>query len=367
MFLLSLLISLTSAQWTLMDSDAPAYISQSPLAQPPLYTLPAVWCSETEQGVIYTLNNLNQVWRFEVESKRWIWQPDATTITQSPVASWTIQNKFYLLVTNASQFYYYDLDTRDFNPLPSYPRMIQPYPAFWTHQASNRLYLLNGADLSAYDVHSNTWTDIPMQLANAGPTSFVNVSAVLSGQMVYVYIEDKLWEMDLTGFKWTQSPIKTSTPPGPLRINYNIWKSAKSNDLILFGGISGSKLYGDTWSYSLDNKEWKMISENGGPSMRWGSGQCLDISTGYMYLFGANGHNDMWQYGPFTAKNAFEMIEWKLDSATLAASIAAIMSTLVAVGLLILAIGYCVYRCKKRRIARSIPLAGGGNSGFEQM
>lgn len=365
MLFLLLLISISSAQWSLMDPDAPALISQTPLAQPPLYTLPAVWCSETEQGVIYTLNNLGQVWRFEVESKRWIWQPN-TMITSQPLAYWTIQNKFYLL-TNVSSFYYYDFTTRDFVSLPPYPHASQPYPAFWTHQASNRLYLLNGAELSAFDVHANTWTDIPMQMANAGPTSYVNVSAVLSGQMVYVYVEDKLWEMDLTSFKWVQSPIKTSTPPGPLRINYNIWKSAKSNELILFGGISGSKLYGDTWSYSLDNKEWKMISENGGPSMRWGSGQCLDISTGYVYLFGAEGHNDMWQYGPFTAKNAFEMIEWKLDSATLAASIAAIMSTLVMVGLVILAIGYCVYRCKRRRYAKAVPLAGGSNSGFEQM
>lgn len=364
MILLLLLFSFSFAQWSLMDPDAPALITQNPLAQPPLYTLPAVWCSQAEQGVIYALNDLQQVWRFEVESKRWIWQPDVSLMSR-PIAYWTIQNKFYLLV-NSSNFYYYDLNTRNFVSLPSYPHSVQVYPAFWTHQASNRLYVLNGADLTAFDVHSNTWTDIPMQLAPQGPSVYVNVSAVLSDQVVYVYMEDKLWEMDLTSFKWVQSPVKATTPPGPLRINYNIWKT--SNQLYLFGGISGSKLYGDTWSYSLDNKEWKLISESAGPSARWGSGQCTDDSTGYVYLFGADGHNDMWQYGPFTAKNLFEQIEWKLDSATLASTLAAIMSTLVFVGLVILGIAYCAYRCKKRRRAKASPLSvGGGERGFEQM
>jgi hypothetical protein len=352
-----------------MDPDSPALIVQGPNAQPPLSTLPAVWCSDTEQGVIYTFNHLGQVWRFEVESKRWIWQPD-TSVQLRPMAYWDIQNKFYLLA-NQSNFYYYDLNTRDFIQLPSFPGISLSYPSFWTHESSNRLYLLNGQALYAFDVHSNTWSEITMQAGPQGlpPSPYVNVSAVLNAQTVYLYIEDKLWEMDLTSFKWMQSPIKTSTPPGPLRINYNLWRDSDKNQLLLFGGISGSKIYGDTWAYSLNGKEWRQISESGGPSMRWGSSLCTDEMTNYVYLFGADGHNDMWQYGPFTAKNVFEMIEWKLDSATLAATIAAIMSTFVFIGLVILAIAYCVSRCRNRRRDKAIPLAGGdrGNSGFEQI
>ena len=154
-----------------------------------------------------------------------------------------------------------------------------------------------------------------------------------------------------------------------------LWKSSFDNSLLLFGGLSGSKVYGDTWSYSPDTDIWTFVG-NYGPSPRFGSGYCTDTSNGYLFLFGGseNGEmmNDVWQYGPFTSVNIFQMIEWKLDSATLMATWAASVGTLVLLIIIVILminwIRKCIINRKKRFSAaqRLSILKNGGHNDIDE-
>jgi hypothetical protein len=132
---------------------------------------------------------------------------------------------------------------------------------------------------------------------------------------------------------------------------------------MLYGGQSGGKQYTDTWTYRKD--EWKVIDIGNGPSPRIGYTTCVDKS-GDLVLFGGGRTNDLYKFGEITVQTVFELIEWKLDSATLTASVAAVFSALVFFGLVVLALYVCVRRCiKKRKQKQSMGLLRKNDEAFE--
>lgn len=81
---------------------------------------------------------------------------------------------------------------------------------------------------------------------------------------------------------------KRSQAPSP-RYHAAVYSFSGSNTVVLFGGRSKTRAYGDTWLYNATTREWSQVSERG-PSARFGclfAGLDYGGSHGqYMYLIG---------------------------------------------------------------------------------
>ena len=367
MMLIFLLVSLTISQWVLLDEDSPPFTSTSPDAQPNPQNFAALWCASDDSLYLFG----DSLWKFEPDIKRWFLQCPPSVKLRQDAAYWTLRNKFYVFGGISAEngqtlndMQVYDPRTRVFQKLGNHPFGGCSGSAFWTHAASNRLYLWGGScemvpnvtttvsTLQAFDVNSLEWTTIATHPSSSGaPEGALHAAAALgrSEDVVYLYTGDKLWQLDLGSFTWSQSPISSSgtSPPGPFRIYPVVWKSPNDDSIMLYGGQSGSKIYSDTWAYSVSGKRWTQKGLDG-PGQRWGSAYCTNPQTGELHLFGGGEvHNDCWKYGSFNIRNLFQQIQFKIDSATVSAFAAAILSGFSALGFIFLAIAICVLRCKR--------------------
>lgn len=327
-FLLLFVLVAINAQWNLVSPDGAPVLSTSPNAKiAPLGD--ALWCLETD---MYILNG-PYLWKYETLTSRWLWQPNPSVDIGSVAGYWSIRNDLWVLGSNG--MFKYDVKKRSWSaipPGPSTPGVV----ATWTHEYSNRLYLYSGQTLTAFDVSSLTWQTISQ--SNSGPIA-QNVSAVLgnSEDVVYLYVNDKVWRLSLANFGWQE--MGASGPPGPNRIQYALWRQGDS--LIMFGGKSGSKVFDDTWKYDTKADKWQQVT-SGTPYARYGSLTCPDG-----YLFGAkdSDRNDLWVYGtaPATTSSPITLFP---NGAILAAAIASCLSLVLAVIVTLIA---CVQCCRKRR------------------
>jgi hypothetical protein len=362
MIFLLLFLAHTHAQWKILDKSSPTHLTSDPDAQIPPSSLASVWCTANNNMIVYTKK---QVWKFETSDQRWLWQPDPIAIVPENEggAYWSIRGKYFLF---KDQLTYYDTGTRDFvleTPLvKGGPVGACTNTAFWTHEATNRLYFWGGTcgngnatntQIWAYDIVLRQW--LAVNTKNTGPTPADSGAACLSGNenTVYIYTRDQMWLLDLTSFEWKQT-INANAPPGPLRIHMQLWKSSKDSSIILFGGMSGSKVYGDTWIYSPELDKWQ-FKDLSGPLPRWGASSCLD-SNGYLLMYGGgdleSSFNDVWQYGPFNVQNIFDKLQWQLDSATLMSTWAAATSSATLFLILVLLIVFCVRKWLFKRQQR---------------
>lgn len=356
--ILSLIITLCSAQWILLREKTAPDLTTGPSAQPETVPLVPMW---HWQDSLYMYGQ--HMWKYEISEKRWFWQPDTPNVpVRSSAAHWTVQNKFYLYggMSNSlgiilNDLWSYDPVIRLFQALPSSEDCAGM--AFWPHETSNKLYAWGGFcgnetvnTLRAFDVNSQQWTILN---APNGPAPAKNAAATLVGEnTVYLYTDDKLWTLDLSVLTWTLVEVTGNTsPPGPLRSYHVMWTNAQGNAFYLYGGQSGSKNYDDTWMFS--NNQWTLVDVGNGPDPDWGLGFTRSGGNVYVFLDG-----NVWKYGKLTVRNIFQLIDWKLDSATFSATIAAIMSSLVFFALVILAVSLCVRFCirrkKKNRFSESI-------------
>lgn len=326
---LLLLVVFADAQWNLISGDGAPVLSTAPNAKiaPIAGNVGAMWCLETD---MYILNG-PYLWKYETQTTRWLWQPNPTIDIGDVVGYWSIRNDLWVLGSNG--MFKYAVKTRVWAAIPPAPQG-NGQVAQWTHEYSNRLYLYSGQTLSAFDVSSLTWQTISQ--SNSGPIA-QNVSAVLgnSEDSVYLYVNDKVWRLSLATFGWQE--MGASGPPGPNRIQYALWR--QGDNLILFGGQSGSKVFDDTWKYDTKADKWQQIT-SGTPYARYGSLTCPDG-----YLFGSQGsdHNDLWVYGaaPATAT----VITLFPNGAILVAAIASCISLVLMVFVAMIA---CIQCCRKR-------------------
>lgn len=348
-------LAVASAQWILLEKSSPPLLSPDPDAKPAPAKSAALWFDGEDD--VYLFNG--HMWRYEIDNKRWLWEPEPPVSNRSDAAYWTIENKFYLYGgrqhadnTILGDMWTYEREKRTFTRILEKSLPCEG-AAFWKHETTNRLYMWGGtcnATLRAFDINTNTWTEnVPTHDGGNGiPKPAKHASATLGPKdTAYLYTDDKLWQLDMLKFTWTQSPIKDKAPPGPQRTYQSLWTSA-DGDIMLYGGRAGSKNYVDTWRYA--GGQWNLEDVGNGPSPRYGSATCTDFS-GNLLLFGPP--NDLWKYGKFTVRNIFQLIEWKLDSATLAASVAAVMSSFVFFGIVIVSLVFCVRRCIKRKRQKS--------------
>jgi len=377
--LIALAVTLAKSQWILLEKDSPPLLSPAENARPhPTSNSVALWCESTDD-ITYLLNN-EQLWRYELRNKRWLWQPPLPVGigNRTDAAYWTVDNMFYLYGgrdattgTVYSDMWVYDIMARAFTKLLD--RSAACYgSAFWKHETTNHLFMWGGCNTStsglrAYDLNNRAWTEnVPNHDGGNGkpvPAEFSAATLAAEGNVVYLYTDDKLWKLDLLQLTWTQADTNSGTsPPGPQRTHHVLW-TGQDQSIMLYGGQAGGKRYTDTWSYHKD--AWKLLDIGNGPSARIGYTTCVDKS-GDLVLFGGGRTNDLYKYGEITVQTVFELIEWKLDSATLTASVAAVFSALVFFGLVVLALYLCVRRCvKKRKQKQSMGLLRKNDEEFE--
>lgn len=354
-----LLISFSSAQWKTLCPASPARVETGPLAQIPPSMGSSMWCVNSDD--MYVLTNDKQMWKFEKQDDRWLWQPNLP-IDMSPrvdSAYWKIRGKFYVYGgmgrVPLDDMWTYDFYARDFIQEPNQANNPGPCygTTFWTHEPSNRLLFWGGIcrnvtnnKIYGYDITLNQWSVVS---SNNGPQGTLYGAAVLAREsLVYIYTQDELWSFDMKTGKWTPIPSPIM-PTGPNRTHMILWSDSES--ILLYGGQSGSKLFGDTWSYNAATNSWR-IKATDGPIARYGMGYCVD-TNGYLNMFGGSDGlyvlNDLWQYGPFTVKTVVDMVQWKLDSATIMATWAASTSTIVLGIFVVLTLGFCIRKCLQKK------------------
>jgi hypothetical protein len=313
---------------------------------------------------MYVLTSDKQMWKFEKEDSRWLWQPNlpSNMAPRSDAGYWKIRGKFYLyggISTNGGipldDMWIYDFYARDF--MQELQDISNPGPCYgmttWTHEPSNRILFWGGIcqnvtnnKIYGYDTTLNQWSVVNSGVG--GPVGSLYGAAVLSGTTVYLYTQDQLWSFDMTSGKWSWIPSPIM-PTGPNRTHMILWSNSES--ILLYGGQSGSQLFGDTWTYNAATNSWR-IKATDGPIARYGMAYCVD-TNGYLNMFGGSDGlyvlNDLWQYGPFTVKTVVDMVQWKLDSATIMATWAAASSTIVLGIFTVLVVGFCIRKCLQKK------------------
>lgn len=372
MLLLLLLVSICIGQWTQVKQSAPTQYTVTKSAQPsPMFT-PITFCEGT--SLMYNLGG-SEMWIYEQDEQRWLWQPNLPTDfkPRNQAAYWYMGGELYLFggITDTQMImgdlWIYKTKTRVFEPIIVEGR-VKPGncygTTYWTHYPSNRMYLWGGTcdnnenttQLFAYDLTENQWHNVMTE--GNGPKNGKNGAAVVSRSEteVFIYVNDQLWMLDLTTFEWSNQG-NANTPPGPNRRYMKLWQSTTDDSILLYGGIAGGKIFGDTWNYHPVTNMWTAQS-NKGPAPRYAFGTCVN-SNGYLYLFGGtnqeeNGEtqavfNDVWQYGPFNVKNVIDQIQWKLDSSTLFSTIAASFSGITMLILCLIILVNCLKKCINRK------------------
>lgn len=92
------------------------------------------------------------------------------------------------------------------------------------------------------------------------------------------------------------SPDSASSAP-PARASASLaYDTAAGDDyLVLFGGVNGSDVYGDTWEFT-SQAQWTEISAGNAssPAPRYAAGLVFDTDLGYLLLFGGTNGVSLW-------------------------------------------------------------------------
>lgn len=330
-----LLISLSFGQWVMLRPDSPPNLSTGPNAQLNNTEMSSTWCFDNS---IYVYND--HMWKYEIDSNRWLWQPEIDIPRRKGAAYWTIRNLFYVYggmsIENGtvySDMWVYNPKTREANQIESGSDIPSYGTSFWTHEQSNRLYMWGGGHgLRAFDVSTNSW----IQITHSGsPDNGFFGSATTGG---YLYINDRLWLLDTSSFTWNQLSTGVVVPPGPNRMHHAIW--SVNGVIYLYGGVSGSKIYSDTWKY-VDN-QWIDMSATYFSSPK-------DLSQfsvcGSLYLF----LGEVWTFGNAKDLTILQKLENGLQSTSLWAFFATVISGIILISLYGLAFVLCLRKCIRNR------------------
>lgn len=96
-------------------------------------------------------------------------------------------------------------------------------------------------------------------------------------------------------FAWTKLDAQNAPPP---RFDHALAFDSDKQQLILFGGRAGGKIFGDTWIFDAATHQWREI-KTPGPSERFGFASVYDPQSKAVYLFGGQKsefYNDTWKF-----------------------------------------------------------------------
>lgn len=376
LILLFSVVLLSNAQWLLLEEDSPQVLTTEDNAKLSGRRNAATWCFKDDIYIVGGSDgtrNRNDVWKYETENRRWVWQPDVplkiTANSLAHTAFWEIMGEFFVYTTEGKLWMYKPEERRWTEIIPT-NLGIDPGPrvaaAFWVHKPSNRLYLFGGVnqtDMWGYNTVSNSWRQV-QHVGDVPPSAEIAYTKAVLGNSedtVYMFVAGKLYQLDLTTYTWSISPTSGTQSP-PDRKSYSLWMSATQEKVHLFGGHKGSEVLNDWWTYDQIQQQWHVNEGGSGPNSRWGQTGCRDTKGNY-YMFGGTfedptkTYNDLWKNGPLTPANILTLLEFKLDAVTLGATVGAVMSTLLVVGLFFACLCLACRKCRKyRRYKDSVTL-----------
>lgn len=388
-FIITIFFCTVNAQWLLLEEDSPEVLTTEANAKLSGRRNAATWCFKDDIFILGGndgTSNRNDVWKYETENRRWVWQPDVplkiTPNSLSHAAYWEIMGEFFVYTT-LGKLWMYKPEQRRWSEIIPTNIGIDPGPrlasAFWVHKPSNELYLYGGSnqssnsDMWAYNTISNSWRQV--QHVGDSPSTSTNIAhttAVLgnSEDTVYIFVGGRLYQLDLTTYTWSISPTSGTQSP-PDRLDYSLWMSPTQEKVHLFGGHKGSEVLNDWWTYNQIQQQWHVNDEGSGPNGRWGQTGCRD-SKGNFYMFGGtfedptNTYNDLWKNGPLTASNILTLLEFKLDAVTIGSTVAATMSTMLVVGCFFACLCLACKKCRRYRKYKDSVKLYPSNSGNDE-
>lgn len=354
MFLIFVFIQIICAQWLLLEEGGPEILGTEQNAQPRGSTGSTLWCVNDDMFLL--LPDSPQVWKYEKDTRRWLWQPNAPRIMGKELSHWELAGKLWLFA-NDGKLWSYEPESRQWTSYVA-PLPFRSASAYWTHKLTTKFYLYGGInnqtydELWAFDVETLSWT--PISYTGDGPGKVAEIVAVLGKNEDTVYIFGgsltQMYQLDLPTKTWSKTPALQ----GPeARTHHIMWKTPKQDQVAVFGGQSGAKIFKDIWFYNVELQQWIKDDKAGGPEARYGSSSCVD-NKGTMFMHSGSPedstrlYSDIWQHGPLTSGNIFQLIEFKLDTATLAALLGGAMSTILVCALFIGMLCLCIIRCRRR-------------------
>lgn len=362
--ILLLLATAAQSQWLLLDEDSPPLLTTDSSAKPNSSQSSPMWSNGKN---LYLLND--HMWKYEIDGKRWLWQCPTGIKERKFAASWTMRGIFYVYGGQSmdgialNDMWKYNPKTREAVQLLS-PSAGRVGASFWTHEQSNRLYILGGVDgnstassaqLYAFDIISELWSQVQY---TGTPDLLPFASATLLNDQVFLYSNDRLWRLDMQTFTWSQvTVVGAVNPPGPVRIHHILWSDGSA--LYLYGGESGSKLFGDLWCGAIGPDHsctWTHQSEKILPPARAYPSHTVDAFGSLFINSGSPDNNDLWGFGPISELSLLEKLENGLQSAILWSFISAVIGALLLFIMFLLVLFICVVRCARSKKNNDVPL-----------
>lgn len=366
-------------QWIELRQDGPPVITTEPNATPLPRRQHAAWCLNDDVWIFGGKTNENEIsnemWKFEGETGRWIWQPNGPFQAHG-MAYWSIRDEFYFY--KHAELWKFKPTSREWekitnaNITSSNPGELTNELVFWSDPIHDRLFLYGGKQDQDQQCIYNMWSFniLELQWVNHNTNSasphpfFCNGGATTIEDKTYAYstVENDnnnnvLWELDLNTNLWREmdgSSSSSSSYPST-RTSYTLFPSPTKDALLLHGGKQGSQILGDFWKYDLNSREWKEITKGSIPSRRWGASHCIDYESATIIQGGGEEneqvmHNDVWRFGGNRPRGIDEFFKnFNADAVTLSSTIGGVCSMLILIGLIVVSVIACVAKIRKRR------------------
>lgn len=204
---------------------------------------------------------------------------------------------------------------------PPIPRM---YASMTYDPVGRRLIMFGGLDRKtgtclsdtwAYDPAANSWTKLdprgptpPARAWNAlvrdpGSGRLLMFGGMAGGEVADLVAADQLddtWAFDPDANTWTR--LEPAGPVPDARYAYTMVHDPSSKRMILFGGITGTTRFNDTWAYDPATNVWKELTPASAiPRPRGAQSMAYDPATRRVIVFGGavsltTLFNDTWAY-----------------------------------------------------------------------
>lgn len=335
LIILPLIISLAVAQWNLIQRAGPGYLSTGPQAHPitPLALKPAFW---NLGGTNLMLLEEQRMWFYELDSGRWLWQPDVTIPPRVNAAVWENAHLFGGESSSGSllnDLYHYNPSLRSFEKLVG--GTICNFTASWSHLASSSLYFWGCKTLHLYNTSTGRWSTPSV---NGNPPDTPYGAAFVRGNNVFLYVTNEFWHLNLETYAWTFLNISDAGP----RTFPLLWAGEESDSVILYGGRRNSLILRDTWEWRNFTRKWVLLEDNTGPRTLPTLAQG-EFGDGLYFI---EGDGTLWRYGPTSYIPHFDP-----------ALLAAVMSTLIFSFLVLISLFLLVRRCvRAKKSQRTVAL-----------
>ncbi len=192
--------------------------------------------------------------------------------------------------------------------------------------ANNKMYIFSGmvsggyniTDGWCYDPQANSWT--PIVPDNDWPSPRIDYSMVAIGNKIYVYggisgsmIDNQLWSYNLETNRWYRKTASDTTPQ-----RYGHYAGVVGGKMYVIGGSNGQQLYGNILVYDPATNGWLDINVSGSAPATNG---LIDIDAGrsapvpVFNLSGISDGENLWIAGGRDGQGTDIGATWKYDVA----------------------------------------------------